>query len=99
MKDSYTSEEIFAEDLLRRSFTSPDQTLFENPRLKQLFQEACAHHGDLDSTLTEDQKALFAKVTAAAEPYEVRAEAAMFTFAFRLGAWMMLRAMGDTTQE
>ncbi len=95
LENSREENEFLAEELFRRSFLHPEEALFDHPKFRELFNQACQLHGDFDSTLTEKQKEIFAKVCAASDAYASRTELATFTFAYRLGAWMMLNAIAD----
>ena len=58
--------------------------------MKELLGYIARHHEDLDKTFTAEQKELYEKLHYCWDEYVSLAEAAIFEYAFKLGAQMML---------
>lgn len=66
-----------------------------SPEMKQLMEYIARHHDDLLKTLNDEQKGIFEKFDDCWSEYASHAEAAIFTYAFRLGAKLMLESLTE----
>ena len=57
--------------------------------MKELLSFMARHHEDLEKTMTDEQKAIFEKFQDCCNEYMGLAEAAVFAYAFKLGAKIM----------
>ena len=70
---------------------SPQEDYRNNtPEMKQLMEYMARHHDDLLKTLTDEQRDIFERFDDCWSEYASLAEEAIFVYAFRLGASMML---------
>ena len=60
-----------------------------SPEMKKLMEYMARHHDDLLKTMTDEQKEIFEKFHDCWSEYMSLAEAAIFEYAFKLGAEMM----------
>ena len=63
--------------------------------MKELLGYMSRHHEDLEKTFTEEQKEIFEKFHDCWSEYMSLAEAAIFEYAFKLGAKLTLEALVD----
>ena len=63
--------------------------------MKELISYIARHDEDLEKLLTEEQKAIFEKYQDCWNEYVSLAEAAIFEYAFKLGARLMLDSLGE----
>ena len=63
--------------------------------MKELISYIARHDEDLGKLLTEEQKAIFEKYHDCWSEYMSLAEAAIFEYAFKLGARLMLDSLGE----
>ena len=61
-----------------------------SPEMKQLMEYMARHHDDLLKSMNEEQKDIFERFDDCWSEYASLAEEAIFVYAFRLGAQMML---------
>ena len=66
--------------------------------MKELISYIARHDEDLGKLLTEEQKAIFEKYQDCWNEYVSLAEAAIFEYAFRLGARFALEIQTDTEE-
>ena len=64
--------------------------------MKELLGYMARHHEDLAKTFTDEQKEIFEKFHDCWDEYVSLAEAAIFEYAFRLGARLTMEAQKDT---
>ena len=64
--------------------------------MKELISYIARHDEDLGKLLTEEQKAIFEKYQDCWNEHVSLAEAAIFEYAFKLGARLMLDSLGET---
>ena len=57
--------------------------------MKELLSYMARHHEDLEKTMTDEQKAIFEKFQDCWNEYMGLSEAAVFAYAFKLGAKIM----------
>ena len=67
-----------------------------SPEMKELMEYMARHHDDLLKTMTDEQKEIFQKFDDCWSEYMSLAEAAIFEYAFKLGARLMLEVQKDT---
>ena len=63
------------------------------PEMKQLMEYMDQHHDDLLKSMTDEQKDIFERFDDCWSEYASLAEKAIFVYAFRLGAQMMLEIL------
>ena len=64
--------------------------------MKELLGYMSRHHGGLEKSLSEEQKAIFEKFHDCWSEYMSLAEAAIFEYAFKLGARIALSVVTET---
>ena len=69
-----------------------------SPEMKELMEYMARHHDDLLKTMTDDQKETFEKFHDCWSEYMSLAEAAIFEYAFRLGARLVIDVQKDTEE-
>jgi len=67
-----------------------------SPEMKELMEYMARHHNDLLKTMPDEQKEIFEKFDDCWSEYMSLAEAAIFEYAFKLGARLMLEVQKDT---
>ena len=67
-----------------------------SPEMKELMEYMARHHDNLLKTMTDEQKEVFEKFDDCWSEYMSLAEAAIFEYAFKLGARLMLEVAKDT---
>ena len=67
-----------------------------SPEMKELMEYMARHHDDLLKTMPDEQKEIFEKFDDCWSEYMSLAEAAIFEYAFKLGARLMLEVQKDT---
>ena len=70
-----------------------------SPEMKELMEYMARHHDDLLKTMTDEQREIFEKFDDCWSEYASLAEEAIFVYAFRLGARMMLNVMLPTAEK
>ena len=65
------------------------------PEMKELMEYMARHHDDLLKTMTDEQKETFEKFDDCWSEYMSLAEAAIFEYAFKLGARLMMETQQD----
>ncbi|MBQ7760524.1 MAG: hypothetical protein IJ400_00570 [Clostridia bacterium] len=63
--------------------------------MKELMGYIARHQEELMATLTDEQKAIFEKFDDCWSEYSSKAEKAIFSYAFKFGARLMLEALRD----
>ena len=66
--------------------------------MKELLGYMARHHEDLAKTFTDEQKEIFEKFHDCWDEYVSLAEAAIFDYAFRLGARLTMEVQSDTNE-
>ena len=64
-----------------------------SPEMKELMEYMARHHDDLLKSMTDEQKETFEKFHDCWSEYMSLAEAAIFEYAFKLGANLMLETL------
>ena len=67
-----------------------------SPKMKELMEYMARHHDDLLKTMSDEQKEIFEKFDDCRSEYVSLAEAAIFEYAFRLGARLTIETLQDT---
>ena len=67
-----------------------------SPEMKELMEYMARHHDDLLKTMPDEQKEIFEKFDDCWSEYMSLAEAAIFEYAFKLGARLILEVQKDT---
>ena len=65
------------------------------PQMKELLGYMSRHHEDLEKSFSDEQKEIFEKLDDCWSEYMSLAEAAIFEYAFKLGANFMLESLTD----
>ena len=66
-----------------------------SPEMKELMEYMARHHDDLKKTMSEEQIEIFEKFDDCWSEYASLAEKAIFVYAFRLGANVVLDVLSD----
>ena len=69
-----------------------------SPQMKELLGYMARHHEELEKSFTDEQKETFEKFHDCWSEYMSLAEAAIFEYAFRLGARLTMEVQSDTTE-
>ena len=67
-----------------------------SPEMKELMGYMSRHHDDLLKTISDEQKEIFEKFDDCWSEYMSLAEAAIFEYAFKLGARLAIEVQKDT---
>ena len=70
-----------------------------SPEMKELMEYMARHHDDLLKTMTDEQKEIFEKFDDCWSEYMSLAEAAIFEYAFKLGARLTMEVQMDEEQQ
>ena len=68
------------------------------PETKQLLEYISQHNDDLQKTMTDEQKEIFEKFHDCWDEHVSLAEAAIFEYAFRLGARLTMEVQSDINE-
>ncbi len=66
-----------------------------SPEMKELMEYMARHHDDLLKTMTDEQREIFEKFDDCWSEYMSLAEAAIFEYAFKFGARLMMETQQD----
>ena len=69
-----------------------------SPEMKELMEYMARHHDDLLKSMTDEQKETFEKFHDCWSEYMSLAEAAIFEYAFKLGARLAMEVQTDTAE-
>ena len=64
-------------------------------KIKELMEYMTRHHEDLLKTMTDEQKAIFEKFDYCWSEYVSLSEAAIFTYAFKLGMQIVIEVLTE----
>ena len=78
------------EELWHGNVNPQENSRNNTPEMKKLIEYMARHHDDLLKSMTEEQKDIFERFDDCWSEYASLAEEAIFVYAFRLGASMML---------
>ena len=70
-----------------------DDTRNNTEEMKELMSYITRHQEELMATLTDEQKAIFEKFDDCLSEYSSKAEKVIFSYAFKLGARLMLETL------
>ena len=73
-----------------------DDTRNNTEEMKELMSYIARHQEELVATLTDEQKTIFEKLDDCLSKYASKAEKAIFSYAFRLGARVTMEMQKDT---
>ena len=77
-------------ELWRGNIVPQEDSRTNTKEMKELLGYIARHHEDLDKTFTTEQKKLYEKLQDCWDEYVSLAEEAIFEYAIKLGAQMML---------
>lgn len=77
-------------ELWHGNIAPQDDSRNNSPEMKQLMEYMSRHHDDFLNSMTDEQKEIFEKFDDCWGEYMNLAEAAIFEYAFRLGARLVL---------
>ena len=83
-------------ELWHGNIAPQDDSRNNSPEMKQLMEYMSRHHDDLLKSMTEEQKEIFEKFDDCWGEYMSLAEAAIFEYAFKLGARLAMETLKDT---
>ncbi|MBQ4585175.1 MAG: hypothetical protein IJA82_03100 [Clostridia bacterium] len=72
-----------------------DDTRNNTEEMKELMSYIARHQEELIATLTDEQKAIFEKFDDCLSEYASKAQKAIFSYAFKLGARLVLEILTD----
>ena len=70
-----------------------------SPEMKKLMEYMARHHDDLLKTMTDEQKEIFEKFHDCWSEYMSLGEAAIFEYAFKLGAKIALAVVNENEEQ
>ena len=70
-----------------------------SPEMKELMEYLARHHDDLLKTMTDEQKEIFEKFHDCWSEYASLSDEALFEYAFKLGAQLMLETLLQFDKE
>ena len=77
-------------ELWHGNIVPQDDSRNNSPEMKELMEYMARHHDELLKTMTDEQKKIFEKFDDCWSEYMSLAEAAIFEYAFKLGAQIIL---------
>ena len=83
------------EELWHGNIIPQEDSRTNSPEMKELLRYMARHHEDLEKSFTNEQKEIFEKFHDCWSEYASLAEEAIFAYAFKLGAKMMLETVKD----
>ena len=83
------------QDLWRGNIIPQEDSRINSKEMKALQIYMARHHGDLEKSFSDEQKAVFEKFHNCSNEYMMLAEEAIFEYAFKLGARIMLAVMSE----
>ena len=83
-------------ELWRGNIMPPEDGRQNTPEMQQLLEHISRHNDDLLKTMSDEQKEIFEKFHDCWDEYVSFAEAAIFEYAFRLGARLAMEIQKDT---
>ena len=91
-KEAQTMKNMIKE-LWHGSIVPQEDSRTNSPEMKELLGYMARHHEDLEKSFTDEQKEIFEKFHDCWSEYMSLAEAAIFEYAFKLGAQITLEAL------
>ena len=83
-------------ELWHENIIPQEDSRTNSPQMKELLGYMARHHEALEKTFTDEQKEVFEKFHDCWSECMSLAEAAIFEYAFKLGARLMLEVQKDT---
>ena len=83
------------EELWHGNIIPQEDSRTNSPEMKELLSYMARHHEDLDKSFTDEQKEIFEKFHDCWSEYASLAEEAIFAYAFKLGAKLMLETLSE----
>ena len=80
-------------ELWHGNIAPQDDSRNNSPEMKELMEYMARHHDDLLKSMTDEQKEIFEKFDDCWSEYMSLAEAAIFEYAFKLGANLILNVL------
>ena len=84
------------EELWHGNIIPHEDSRTNSKEMKELLGYIARHHEDLAKNFTDEQKEIFEKFHDCWDEYVSLAEAAIFEYAFRLGARLTIETLQDT---
>jgi hypothetical protein len=81
------------EELWRGNVIPQEDSRINSKEMKELLSYISRHHEDLDRSMTDEQKEIFQKFQDCWSEYTCLAEEAIFVYAFRLGARIIIETL------
>ena len=81
------------EELWHGNIIPQEDSRTNSPEMKELLSYMARHHEDLEKSFSNDQKEIFEKFHDCWSEYASLAEEAIFAYAFKLGANLMLETL------
>ena len=89
---------VLLKELWRGNIIPGEDSRNNSKEMKELLGYMARHHEDLAKTFTDEQKEIFEKFHDCWSEYMRIAEAAIFEYAFRLGARLTMEVQSDTNE-
>ena len=83
------------QELWRGNICPQTDSRNNSPEMKELMEYMARHHNDLLKTMTDEQKEIFEKFDDCWSEYMSLAEAAIFTYAFKLGMQIAVETLTE----
>ena len=83
------------EELWHGNIIPQEDSRTNSLEMKELLSYMARHHEDLEKSFTDEQKEIFEKFHDCWSEYASLAEEAIFVYAFKLGAKMMLETIAN----
>ena len=80
-------------ELWHGNIAPQDDSRNNSPEMRELMEYMARHHDDLLKSMTDEQKEIFEKFDDCWSEYMSLAEAAIFEYAFKLGANLILNVL------
>ena len=87
---------VLLKELWHGNIIPQEDSRTNSKEMKELLGYMARHHEDLEKTFTDEQKEIFEKFHDCWDEYVSLAEAAIFEYAFRLGARLTIETLQDT---
>jgi len=87
---------VLLKELWHGNIIPGEDSRTNSKKMKELLGYMARHHEDLEKTFTDEQKEIFEKFHDCWDEYVSLAEAAIFEYAFRLGARLTIEVQKDT---
>jgi hypothetical protein len=82
-------------ELCHGNIVPQEESRTNSPEMKELLGYMARHHEDLEKSFTDEQKETFEKFHDCWSEYMSLAEAAIFEYAFKLGARLAIEVQSD----